>query len=116
MTKPDFSKIMEMAEQMKANVEKTKENLEKLEAEGEAGAGLIKVRVNGTHKVTHIFIDPRAIEEEGIEAVQVLLMGAINSAIDKVKKMSEEQMVDITKEFSFPDLFPSKGDNEDDEN
>ena len=43
----DLGKIMQQAQQMQAKMKEAQEKIEQVEAEGVAGAGLVKVRLRG---------------------------------------------------------------------
>ena len=88
-----FGKVKEMQE----NLQKAKENLHNITAEGEAGAGMVKAKVNGHFKLVKLEIDSSLIKPEDQEMLQDLCVAAVNKAIDSVTEKSKEEMKKATE-------------------
>jgi DNA-binding YbaB/EbfC family protein len=78
-----------------------------LKVEGEAGAGLVKVSLNGLGEVVDIEIDQSIYQEDKV-VLQDLLKGALNAAnakLDAAKKEKMGQMsgvpMDLFKNFGL---------------
>ena len=73
---------------------------------GEAGAGLIKVLMNGRHDVRRVDIDPSLMTEDK-EVLEDLIAAAVNDAVRKVENSNQEAMsglaggMDLSK-FKMP--------------
>jgi nucleoid-associated protein EbfC len=85
---------------MKRLAEESKERLENLVLEGDAGSGLVVVSINGNRIVKSIKIntDIKIMENDDLED---LLCIAFQRAMDKVNELNEQEVMSSTK-----DLFP----------
>ena len=50
----DFSGLLQQAKKMQEQMQKAQEELARMEVTGEAGAGLVKVTINGKHEVKKV--------------------------------------------------------------
>ena len=58
----NLSGLMKQAQQMQAKMQEMQSKLEGMEIEGEAGAGLVSVMLNGKGDLRRIKIDPKVID------------------------------------------------------
>jgi hypothetical protein len=77
---------------VQAKVKEAQANLVNIKADGEAGAGMVKVTVNGLKQIESIDIDQDIIKAEDKEMIQDLTIAAINKAIQEVEILSKEEM------------------------
>ena len=56
--------MMKKAQKMQEEMQKAQEEIAKAEVTGEAGAGLVKVTMNGRHDVRKVDIDSSLMTEE----------------------------------------------------
>ena len=99
--KGGIGNIMKQAQQMQANMEKAQKELADAEVVGEAGAGMVKVTMNGRHDVKRVAIDPELMKDDK-EMVEDLLAAAVNDANRRVEKMSQEKMSGLTAGMGLP--------------
>lgn len=99
-----ISDLMKQAQEMQANMQKMQEDLARAEVTGEAGAGLVKVVMNGRHDVKRVSIDDSLMTEDK-EMLEDLLAAAVNDAVRKVEVQSREQMSKMTAGISLPPGF-----------
>lgn len=71
-------------------------------AEGEAGWGKVKVKMNGNQQVLNVTIDPSVMDNR--EKLQDLMRDAINDAVKKIqsvmaKKLKETGGLDLANEM-----------------
>ncbi len=95
MMKGGMGNLMKQAQEMQEKMQKAQEEVAKAEVHGEAGAGMIKVTMNGRHDVLKVDIDPSVMEEDK-ELLEDLLAAAVNDAVRKVEANSKEMMEDAT--------------------
>lgn len=88
----DMMKMMGKMKEVQAKVKEAQANLVNIKAEGEAGAGMVKVTVNGLKQVESINIDQDIIKPEDKEMIQDLTVAAINKAIQEVEILAKEEM------------------------
>ena len=93
--------ILKQAQNMQKDMLKTKEEIDNTIFTSENS--LVKVEVNGTKKITSIKIKVEdGLEADEVEMLEDMVMVAINSAFEKVDKMTEEKM---GKFSNIPGLF-----------
>ena len=93
--------LMQQAQKMQEKVQKAQEELSNIEVVGEAGAGLVKVRMSGRHEVRRVTID-RELMTDDPEMTEDLVAAATNDAINKVAELSQQQMSDMTGGLELP--------------
>ncbi len=91
----DLSKIMQQAQQMQAKMQEAQEKIEQIEAEGVAGAGLVKVRLKGKGEMVSLSIDPSLLEDEA-EIIEDLVKAAHGDARKRLDEAMEKAMKDAT--------------------
>ena len=85
---------MRQAQQMREQMEYLQKGLETKEVEGNAGSGLVKVRMNGSMRVIGVEIRPDAMSEDR-EMLQDLVTAAFNQALDRCKELTQNQMAGV---------------------
>lgn len=96
--------LMQQAQKMQQQMQEAQEQKAKQEVEGESGAGMVKVRMNGQHDVKAVSIDPSLMQED-IEMLEDLLAAAVNDAVRKVEQANQESMASLTAGLNLPDGF-----------
>ena len=64
MLKGGMGNLMKQAQEMQEKMQQAQEEVAKAEVQGEAGAGMVKVTMNGRHDVSNVTIDPSVMEED----------------------------------------------------
>ena len=100
----DFNEIMKQAKQMQEQMQKAQEELAHHIVEGESGAGLVKVSMNGRHDVTKVELSDDLLSEDK-EVVEDLLAAAVNDAVRKVEEKNKESIGNMAGGFKLPDGF-----------
>ncbi|MHC9037814.1 YbaB/EbfC family nucleoid-associated protein, partial [Cobetia marina] len=62
--KGGMGNIMKQAQEMQERMQKVQEEAAKAEVQGEAGAGMVKITMNGRHDVSRVEVDPSLMEED----------------------------------------------------
>lgn len=100
----DIAGLMQQAKKMQEQMQKAQEELALLECTGEAGAGLVKVTINGKHEVKNVDIDQSLLEEDK-EIVEDLIAAAMNAAVKKVAENNKNQLSGMTAGLNLPEGF-----------
>lgn len=102
--KSKIAGLMQQAQQMQDNMKKAQEELEKIEVEGQAGAGMVKVVMSCCHVVKRVKIDHSLLEEakEDKGMLEDLIVAGLNDAIRKVEAVSQEKMAGFTSGLNLP--------------
>ena len=85
---------------MQENMQKMQEEISNTEVIGEAGAGLVKVVMTGSHQANRILIDESAWEDR--EMLEDLIVAAINDASRKINRLSEEKLGSLKAGLPLP--------------
>lgn len=88
----DLSGLMKTMQQMQMKVADAQKKMELIEAEGQAGAGMVKVTIQG-EKLSAISIDKSLCDPEEVEILEDL----IKAAFEDARKKIETQRKDMEK-------------------
>ena len=91
----DLSKIMQQAQEMQAKMQEAQAKVEATEAEGIAGAGLVKVHLKGKGEMIGLSIDPSLLEDEA-EIIEDLVKAAHSDARKRLDEAMEKAMKEAT--------------------
>jgi hypothetical protein len=94
--------LMKQAQQMQSKMEEMQTRLQALEMTGEAGAGLVKVTLNGKNDLRRIKIDPKLIDPADAEMLEDLILAAHRDARAKIDAVSAEEMQKVTGGMQLP--------------
>lgn len=99
-----MDQVMKQAQEMQEKMKTLQEEVAKLEVEGQAGAGLVKVTMTGRNDVSKINIDPSLLTEEK-DILEDLIAAAVNDAVRKVEEVKSEKMGGLTGGMGLPPGF-----------
>jgi nucleoid-associated protein EbfC len=102
--KPGLGNLMRQAQQMQENLQKAQAELASLEVTGEAGGGMVRVRMNGKHEVRGVTLDPSVVADDR-ELLEDLLTAAINDAVRKVETQTQEKFAGMMGGMQLPPGF-----------
>lgn len=101
MMKGGIGNLMRQAQQMQETMKKAQAELGDLEVTGEAGAGLVKVVLNGRHEARRVVIEQRLLGEDK-DMVEDLIMAAINDASGKIAASMKEKYSGLMSGLNLP--------------
>ena len=101
--KGGIGKIMQQAQQMQETMRKAQEELANIEVTGSSGGGLITVVMTCRHDVRKVEIDQSLLEDDK-EMIEDLIAAAVNDAVRKVEKATQEKMAGLTAGLNIPGL------------
>ena len=101
--KGGLGNIMKQAQAMQENMQKAQEELANIEVTGQSGAGLIEVLMSCRYDVKKITIDPELMNDDK-EVLEDLIAAAVNDAVRKVEKTTQEKMGGLTSGLNIPGL------------
>jgi DNA-binding YbaB/EbfC family protein len=84
--------IQEMMKQAQQMQERLQKEMTALIVEGNAGGGMVTVRINGAKQVQSIAIDPEVVAKEDVGMLQDLIVAAINDAQRKADEAMAQKM------------------------
>lgn len=98
----DLMKLMKQAGEIQGRMQKLQEDLAALEVEGQSGAGLVTVKLNGKMEARGIKIDPSLIKPEEAEMLEDLILAAFQDAKGKAEAAVQAKMQEVTGGLALP--------------
>jgi nucleoid-associated protein EbfC len=102
---PNLDEIMKMAQSVQAEMEKAQENLAKIEVEGAAGGGLVKVRATAKGQIKAVEIDESLLQPSEKAMLEDLIAAAINDARAKADAAAAPELQKMTSGMPLPPGF-----------
>jgi DNA-binding YbaB/EbfC family protein len=99
--KGNIGNMMKQAQQLQANLQRAQAEIALMEVTGEAGGGMAKVVMTGKHEVKRVTLDPALIGDDK-EMLEDLIAAAINDAVQKVERTSQEKMSSLMGGMNLP--------------
>jgi nucleoid-associated protein EbfC len=90
---------------MQEEMGKLQEKLVQITAEGDAGAGMVKVKVNGRMEVLACTISEEAWKTNDKELLEDLIRSAVNQALQKSKQAVAEETSKLATGMGLPAGF-----------
>ncbi|NQY36195.1 MAG: YbaB/EbfC family nucleoid-associated protein [Alteromonadaceae bacterium] len=101
MMKGGMGNLMKQAQQMQAKMAKAQEELANMEVIGEAGAGMVKITMTGSHSVRRVEIDDSLFEDDK-DMLEDLIAAATNDAVRRVEEQNKDKMGALTGGMQLP--------------
>jgi hypothetical protein len=98
-------KLMQQAGQIQQRMQKMQEELAALEVEGQAGAGMVRVTLNGKGEMRGVRIDPSLLKADEAEMLEDLIVAAHKDARGKVDQTMQERMQEVAGGLPLPPGF-----------
>lgn len=98
----DLGELMKQAGAMQARLQDVQEKIAAMEAEGQAGGGMVKVLLNGKGYCKGVAIERALLIPEDGEVLEDLIAAAINDAKSKLEADAAEQMKSLTAGLTLP--------------
>lgn len=99
LNKLNLGSLMKGAKKIQELIEKNQEELANTEVIGESGAGLVKVIMNCLYSVKSVTLADELLKEPK-EIIQELITAATNNATQKVTKVTQSKMTDMSQLFN----------------
>jgi nucleoid-associated protein EbfC len=98
----DLMKMMQQAQEIQGRMQQLQDDLADLEVEGQSGAGLVIVKLNGKGDARSIKLDQSLIKPEETEILEDLIVAALQDAKSKVEAAVQAKMQEITGGLALP--------------
>ena len=102
---PNLDEIMKMAQEVQAEMQKAQENLDKIEVEGAAGGGQVKVRASAKGRIVAVDIDESLLQPSEKSMLEDLVAAAINDARTKADAAAAPELEKMTSGIPLPPGF-----------
>ncbi len=100
-----FNSVVKQAQKMQQQIARIQEEMADREIEATVGGGAVMAVVNGRQKLIKLSIDAEVVDPEEIEALEELIVAAINLANENASEMIQSEVNKITGGLSIPGLF-----------
>lgn len=98
----DFMKVMRQAQEMQAKMQAMQDELAATLVEGQAGGGLVTVKMTAKGELKGVAFDPSLLKAEEVEILEDLLVAAHADARRKGEAMMQERMQQMTAGLPLP--------------
>src|SRR5436309_2211135 len=102
---PDFDEIMKMAQNAQNELQKAQDSLDKIEVEGAAGGGLVKIRATAKGRILGVDLDESLLQPSEKTMVEDLIAAAINDARAKADSAAAVEMQNMQSSLPLPPGF-----------
>jgi len=89
---------------MQENLKQAQDEIAAATVQGESGAGLVRITLNGKRQVQKIVIDDSLLQEDR-DMLEDLIAAAFNDAVHKVSVLKQEKMAGLTGGMELPPGF-----------
>jgi nucleoid-associated protein EbfC len=97
-----IANLMQQLPHIKGEMEKLQQRMGQLVAEGDAGAGMVRVRINGRYEILAVQLTDEALRGDDREMVEDLIKAATNQAIGKVRELVAEETGKMATGLGLP--------------
>lgn len=101
MMKGGLGGLMKQAQQMQANMKKAQDELAKVEVEGQAASGMVKVTMTCAHEVRRVRLDDSLMGDDK-EMLEDLIVAALNDAVKQVAATTKARMSGFGAGLNLP--------------
>jgi hypothetical protein len=98
---------MNKVREMQTKMQEVQDSLAQIKTSAEAGAGMVKVTVNGKKQVLSLDIDNDLFNPNDKEMTQDLIIAAVNKALIEVEELAKIEMQKVTETLlpgGLPDM------------
>ena|SRR5206468_3810794 len=101
--------LLQQLPKIKQEIEGLRQRLGQMVAEGDAGAGMVKVRVNGKLEMLSCSISDEVFRQNDRELLEDLIRSATNQAVERARQQTAEEADKMAAGFGFPPGFGIQG-------
>ena len=102
---PDLNEILQMAQNAQAELQKAQDNLDKVEVEGAAGGGMVKVRATAKGRIIGVELDESLLQPSEKSMLEDLIAAAFNDAKAKADNAAATEMQKMQSSLPLPPGF-----------
>jgi len=99
----DMGKLMQQAQEMQTKMAEAQERIAGIEAEGTAGAGMVRAVASAEGNLKSLSVDPSLLDgSEDKEVLEDLIVAAVNDATAKAREAGQAEMAKVTEGMGLP--------------
>ena len=99
---PDMFGLMKQAQAMQAKMQEMHAELERIEVEGQAGGGMVRVTLTAKGQMKALMIDDQLLKADEKVILEDLIVVAHEDARKKAERLMEEKMKGVTADLALP--------------
>ncbi len=96
--------LMQQAQKMQDDLRRAQEEIAKIEVEGQAGGGMVRVTLDGRHQARRVSIE-RSLLADDPEMLEGLITAAFNDAVNRVAEATSAKMGQVAGGLDLPPGF-----------
>jgi DNA-binding YbaB/EbfC family protein len=100
-----LDEILQMANNVQAQLAQAQEGLDRIEVDGMSGGGLVKVKASAKGRIIRIDIDPSLLAPDSKEMTEDLIVAALNDTRAKADQAAHAEMQKMTAGLPLPPGF-----------
>jgi DNA-binding YbaB/EbfC family protein len=100
-----LDEILQMANNVQAQLAQAQEGLDRIEVEGVSGGGLVKVTASAKGRIIRLDIDASLLSPDNKEMTEDLIVAALNDARAKADQAAHAEMQKMTAGLPLPPGF-----------
>src|SRR5438094_8333778 len=97
-----FAGLIKNLPKIGEEMDKLQQRLGEISAEGDAGAGMVRVKVNGKMEMLACTISDELMQLNDREMLEDLIRAATNQAMERVRKAVQEETGKMAQGFGLP--------------
>jgi DNA-binding YbaB/EbfC family protein len=97
-----LASLLSNPQRIRDEMEQLQQRVSQITAEGDAGAGMVKVRVNGKMEVLSVALGEEALKGGDREMLEDLVRAATNQALDKARRLVAEETTKMAQGLGLP--------------
>ena len=98
----DMFALMKQAQEMQTKMQEMQAELERIEVEGEAGGGMVRVTLTAQGQMKGLAIDDQLLKTDEKVILEDLIVVAHEDARKKAERLMEEKMKGVTAGLALP--------------
>jgi len=94
--------LLNNPDKIRDEMQKFQQTLGQIVAAGDAGAGMVKVRINGRREVVACQLSDEALKGGDKELLEDLIKAAVNQALQKIQQQVAEESAKMAANLGLP--------------
>ena len=99
---PDLGALMQQAQKMQEELQRSQAGLATKTVEASAGGGMVTAVVSGARELVSLRIDPQCIDPKDPQMLQALVLAAVNQGLQRAAALAEEEMRRAASDLGLP--------------
>jgi len=97
-----LASFIQQLPKLREEMERLQERLRQVVADGDAGAGMVKVRVNGKLEMLSCVVSDELLKLQDKEMLEDLVRAATNQALERARQQAAEEANKMATAFGLP--------------